>query len=293
VLTDNGAELTWNLVHDVTQMFQFHFMVNAFRAGTVVAVVAAAVGWFMVMRRQTFAGHTLAVVGFPGAAAAVWLGLSASLGFYAFAIAAALVIALLPHAHGGDSGTESAAIGTVQAFALAAGFLFVSLYGGFLNGVTSLLFGSFLGVTDTQVVTLVVVAVAALTALAVVWRPLLFASIDPDVASARGVAAGVLSTTFLVVLAIAVAAASQITGALLVFALLVVPAAAAQALTARPGLSFSLAMALGVGITWLGLACAYYSPYPVGFWTTSLAFVAYVIARAVAAPRLRYARGAV
>jgi zinc/manganese transport system permease protein len=292
MLADNLAPLTWDLGRDFTQLFEFHFMVNAFRAGTAVAVAAAAVGWFMVLRRQTFAGHTLGIVAFPGASAAIWLGLSAPFGFFGFCIAAAIVIAAIPRtAGGGSSSHEAALIGTVQAFALAVGFLFVSLYGGFLNGLTSLLFGSVLGVTDTQVLTLAAVAVGVVAVLAVVRRPLLFSSVDPDVASARGVPARVLSTLFLVILGAAVAEASQITGALLVFALLVVPAASAQALTARPGLSFLLATTFGIAITWAGLACAYYFPsYPVGFWTTSIAFGTYVIARACAAPAQRFAR---
>jgi zinc/manganese transport system permease protein len=291
VLADASAPLTWNLGRDVTQMFEFHFMVNAFRAGTAVAIAAAAVGWFMVLRRQTFAGHTLGIVAFPGASAAIWLGLSATVGFFGFCIATALVIAVLPRTTGGGTSSDEAAlIGTVQAFALASGFLFVSLYGGFLNGLTSVLFGSFLGITDAQVLALAAVAVGTVVVLALVRRPLLFSSVDPDVASARGVPSRLLSTMFLVVLGAAVAEASQITGALLVFALLVVPAASAQVLTARPGLSFVLAAGFGIAITWAGLACAYYSPYPVGFWTTTIAFATYVAARACAAPAQRFAR---
>ena len=290
MLADSAAPLTWNLTRDFNQLFEFHFMVNAFRAGTAVAIAAAAVGWFMVLRRQTFAGHTLGIVAFPGASAAIWLGLSASLGFFAFCIAAALVIAAVPRTSGGASSSEEAAvIGTVQAFALAAGFLFVSLYGGFLNGLTSVLFGSFLGITDAQVVTLAVVAVVVVALLAVVRKPLLFSSVDPDVASARGVRSRLLSTMFLVVLGSAVAEASQITGALLVFALLVVPAASAQVLTARPAVSFALATVFGIVITWAGLACAYYSPYPVGFWTTTIAFGTYVVARLLGARAHHYA----
>ena len=291
MLADSVAPLTWNLAHDITQLFEFHFMVNAFRAGTAVAIAAAAVGWFMVLRRQTFAGHTLGIVAFPGASAAIWLGLSATVGFFGFCIATALVIAALPRTTGrGSSSEEAALIGTIQAFALASGFLFVSLYGGFLNGLTSVLFGSFLGITDDQVLILAAVAAGALVVLAVVRKPLLFSSVDPDVASARGVPSRWLSTLFLVVLGAAVAEASQITGALLVFALLVVPAASAQVLTARPGVSFALATGFGIGITWAGLACAYYSPYPVGFWTTSIAFATYVAARAYALPAQRFAR---
>jgi zinc/manganese transport system permease protein len=201
------------------------------------------------------------------------------------------VISALPRTTGrGSSSDEAALIGTVQAFALASGFLFVSLYGGFLNGLTSVLFGSFLGITDAQVVTLGVVAVVVVAILAITRRPLLFSSVDPDVASARGVRSRLLSTMFLVVLGAAVAEASQITGALLVFALLVVPAASAQVLTARPGVSFLLATVFGIAITWAGLACAYYSPYPVGFWTTTIAFGTYVTARVCALPAHRFAR---
>src|SRR3989442_3092054 len=115
-------------VNSIRQLLSYPFMVNALRAGTIVAVVSGVMGWFMVLRAQTFAGHTLSLVGFPGAAGAVWLGLSASFGFFAFCTAAALVIALLPRTTGRAFSEESAVIGTVQAFALACGLLFVSLY---------------------------------------------------------------------------------------------------------------------------------------------------------------------
>ncbi|MCU1459464.1 MAG: ABC-type transporter, integral rane subunit [Actinomycetia bacterium] len=274
--TDATPQLTWDLARDVHQLFEFHFMVNAFRAGTVVAVVAAAIGWFVVLRQQTFAGHTLSVVGFPGAAGAIWLGVSATYGYFAFCIAAALVIALVPRGRGRAFSEESAVIGTIQAFALACGFLFASLYSGFLNGIDSLLFGSFLGITDGQVLTLLVVGAGALAVLIVIGRPLLFASVDADVASARGIPVRVLSVVFLVVLGVAVAEASQITGSLLVFALLVVPAAAAQRITSRPVVGFVGAIGLGLVITWLGLGLSYYADYPVGFWTTTVAFAIFL-----------------
>ena len=140
-------------------------MVDASGAGTIVAVVAGPIGWFMVLRRQTFAGHTLAVVGFPGAAGAALIGVSASYGYFAFCIVAALVIAAVPRSRPGASSEESAVIGTTQAFALACGFLFVTLYAGNLNGVDSLLFGNFLGITVTQVVVLAGVAAVALVVL--------------------------------------------------------------------------------------------------------------------------------
>jgi len=276
-------------------ILSYPFMVNAFRAGAIVAVLAGAMGWFMVTRRQTFAGHTLSVVGFPGAAGATLLGAPAALGYFAFCVGAAALIAVLPSAarRGGFS-DESAIIGSVQAVLLAAGFLFVTLYAGSLNGLNTLLFGSFLGVTSGQVVTLLCVTAPALVALGWMARPLLFASVEPDVAAAAGVRVRLLSVLFLVLLGAAVAEASQITGSLLVFALLVVPAAAAQALTARPGLSAALAVVIAVTVTWAGLVFAYYSSYPTGVFITTLSFGVYVLARAVrpvsrSARRLRVA----
>jgi zinc/manganese transport system permease protein len=284
-LAATDPRFTWDLVRDVRQLFEFPFMVNAFRAGAIVAVLAGVIGWFMVLRRQTFAGHTLAVVGFPGAAGAVLVGLSAQVGFFVFCVAAALVMAALPQSGRRSFSEESAVIGTVQAFGLACGFLFVSLYSGNLNGINALLFGSFLGITTAQVQTLVVLAIAALAGLALTGRPLLFASIDPDVAGARGVPVRALAAGYLVLLGVAAAATSQITGSLLVFALLVLPAATAQRITPRPALGVALSVALAVGVTWAGLAFAYYSSYPIGFYVTTIAFGLYVAANVF--PRVR------
>lgn len=271
--------LTWNIVEDVRQMLMFNFMVNALRAGTIVAVLAGVLGWFMVLRRQAFAGHTLAIVSFPGAAGAILIGISATVGYFTAAIAAALAIAAVPRSLGGRARSgESALIGTVQAFALAAGALFVSLYGGFLNGLTSLLFGSFLGISSGQVLTLLVMALLALAGLAVIGRPLFFATVDPDVAEARGVPVRLLSSLFLVMLGCAAAEVSQITGALLVFALLVMPAATAQQITVRPALSLVLTIVIGLVTVWLGLGIAFYSIYPVGFFITTFGFAGYVLA---------------
>lgn len=274
----------------LSEIFAYRFMVNAFRAGTIVAIAAGVIGWFMVLRRQSFAGHTLAVVAFPGAAAAALLGMSAMFGFFAFSVAAALVIAAVSW-RGTRSGRgfneESAVVGTVQALALASGFLFVSLHNGALGGINSLLFGSFLGITDAQVATLLIVAVAALAVLAVIGRPLLFATVDPDVALARRVPVRTLSLAFLILLGLAAAEASQITGALLVFALLVLPAATAQVLTPHPALSLMLTVAIGLAVTWTGLIMAYYQPYPIGFFITTLAFAGYLLALAWRAARRR------
>jgi zinc/manganese transport system permease protein len=269
--------LRWNLAADVGHLLAFPFMQNAMLAGTIVAALAAVIGWFMVLRGQSFAGHTMSIVGFPGAAGAVWLGLSAATGYFAFCIASALILASVPRS-GRARREESSVIGVLQAFALALGLLFVSLFKGFLGGVNALLFGSFLGITNSQVVTLLVLAVAALGILTLIGRPLVFASVDADVAGARGVPTRLLSTVFLLLLAVTTAEVSQITGALLVFALLVMPAAAAQRLTVNPRRSLALAVVIGVLVTWLGLGVAYFSAYPIGFYITSFGFGAYVLA---------------
>jgi zinc/manganese transport system permease protein len=278
---------SWNLVADVRYMWSFPFMVNAFRAGVIAAVVAGLIGWFMVLRRQTFAGHTLSVVAFPGAAGATLLGVSAAYGYFAFCLAAAVVIAIAtPGRNTGGLAAESALTGTVQAFALACGLLFVALYQGFLNGTTALLFGSFLGITGSQVAVLAVVGLAALAVLVVIGRPLLFASVDPDVARARGIPVRGLSIAFLVLLGAAVAEVAQITGALLVFALLVMPAATAQRLTARPLPGLVLTVIIGWVVTWAALTAAFYTPYPIGFYVTSFAFAGYVAARVTSGRQL-------
>jgi zinc/manganese transport system permease protein len=275
------AGISLNPVADFEAMTEYPFMVNALWAGTIVAVTAGAVGWFMVLRRQTFAGHTLSMIAFPGAAAATLAGLPLAVGYFGACGVGALALAAVSRPDGAAPGgsNESAAIGTLQAFALGLGFLFVNLYSGQLASLESLLFGTFLGITTGQVQTLLWVAVATLLVLAAIGRPLLFASVDGAVARAAGVPTRLLAAAFLLLLGMAVAATAQITGALLVFALLVTPAATAQQLTARPGLGIALSVAIALAVTWVGLTIAFFSPYPVGFWVTSLSFGLYVLVR--------------
>jgi zinc/manganese transport system permease protein len=248
----------------------------------VVAVMAGLVGWMMVLRRETFAGHTLAMMAFPGASGAALLGVPAAWGYFAFCGASALAIGRFSGSERRSWSERSANTGAVQALALATGFLFVSLYGGVLGDLESLLFGNLLGVSDTQLLGLSASATAAVAALAVMARPLLFASVDSDSAAARGLPVRALSIAFLMLLGLAVAATSQITGVMLVFALLVTPAASAQALTARPLLSLGITVALGLLVVWLGLGISYYSVYPAGFFITLISFALYVLARLLA-----------
>lgn len=278
--------LSLNPASDLRQLTAFPFMVNALQAGTIVALMGAVTGWFMVLRRQSFAGHTLSTMSFPGASGAALAGLPVATGYFIFSTLGALIIAAGSRSAGRRGfAQESAVTGVVQAFGLAAGFLFLSLNHGVLESLETLLFGSFLGITRGQVLTLLAIAAGALTFFALAGRPLLFASVDEEVASAQGVPVRGLAVAFLLVLALAVAATAQITGVLLVFALLIAPAAAAQQLTARVGRGLALSAAIALAVTWIGLGLAYFTNYPVGFFITSLAFAVYALARIVRALR--------
>ncbi len=287
----DDVQFSWNLVADLQQLFAYHFMQNAFLAGTLVALVAGVVGYFMVLRSQSFAGHTLAQVGFPGALGAALIGISPVFGLIGFGLGAALLIGALSarEVKGGDI-----AVGIVLAFSLGLGLLFVRLsHYSSTTGVYSLLFGSVLGVSDRDVRAVALTTVVTLAAFVVIARPLLFASLDPEVAAARGVPVRLLSTLFLSLLAFAVAEAVQIVGVLLIFALLVTPAAIAQQLTARPARAIGLSAALALLFTWLGLAIGYFTPYPIGFFITTFAFGGYGlvrIARSASSWRARHTR---
>lgn len=271
----SDVQPSWNLVADVQQLFAYHFMQNAFLAGTFIALIAGAVGYFMVLRGQSFAGHTLANVGFAGAAGAVLLGWSPVVGMLVFCIGAALGIGMLGERHTQRQSGHGVAIGTIQTFALGLGLLFVHLSSSYAAGIYAILFGAVLGISDRDVKVIALTTVVTLAGLVVISRPLLFASVEPDVAEARGVPVRLLSNAFLVLLAFAVAQAVQVVGVLLIFALLVTPAAIAQQISARPAVAVGLSVFLALIFTWAGLAVAYFTPYPVGFFITSFAFGTY------------------
>ena len=269
-----------NPVTDFDLLVQYPFMVNALEAGTIVAVVAALVGWFVVLRRESFVGHTLSVMSFPGASGAALAGLPLATGYFVFCVGGALAIAFGSRVAGRRSlAQESAVVGTVGAVALGLGYLFLSLYGGILESVETLLFGSFVGITRGQVELLLVVAVLVGLVLAIAGRPLFYASVDERTAKADGVPVRALSVVFLVLVGLAVAATAQIVGVLLVFALLVAPAATAQQLTARIGWSLALAVTLAVLTTWAALTLSYFTNDALGFFVTTIALVLYAAAR--------------
>lgn len=273
----DDVRLSWDLIADVEQLFAYHFMQNAYLAGTLVAVVAGVVGYFMVLRSQSFAGHTLAKVGFTGALGATLIGVSPVIGLIGFGLGAALLIGVLGAR---EVKGQDVAVGIVLAFSLGLGLLFMRLsHSNNTGGLISILFGSILGVSDRDLGPIALTTLVTLATMVIIARPLLFASIDPEVAAARGVPVRLLSTLFLALLAFATAEAVQIVGALLIFALLVTPAAIAQQLTARPARAIGLAIILALLFTWFGMAIDYFTSYPIGFFITSFAFGAYALVR--------------
>jgi zinc/manganese transport system permease protein len=256
-------------------MFQYDFMVHAFQAGTVVAIVAGVIGYFVVVRATSFAAHALSHIGFAGATGAVVLGLSPVLGLLAFTVGSGVAVGAL----GSRIRGRDVTIGIVLAWMLGLGVLFISLYTGYATEAYALLFGEILGISDRDVVIAVLAAVPTLLAVAVLYRPLLFSSVDENLAAARGVPVTALSIAFMVVLALAVTEAVQVVGVLLIFALLVTPAAIAVRWTQRPAGAIAISAALALLFTWAGLTIAFYSPHPVSFFITSLAFGTYLVVR--------------
>jgi zinc/manganese transport system permease protein len=274
---------SWDLLADIELLLQFHFMQNALIVGTLVAVLGGAVGYFIVLRGQSFAAHMLSQVGFPGAAAGVLFHVSPVIGLALFCTVGALGVGALGRRLDAGHRTESAVVGSILAFSLGLGLLFFRLYAGSAESVYSFLFGTILGIADRDVAATLATTVLCLGALAVIARPLIFASVDPDVAEARGVHVRAVSIAFLLIVALSVAVTVQIVGTLLIFALLVAPGACALQLTARPERGLMITIALSLLFTWLGLSIAYFTVYPVGFFITTVAFAPYVAIRAAKA----------
>jgi zinc/manganese transport system permease protein len=286
VASMGAPSFSWNLIADWQDVFQFAFMRNAFAAGTIVAIVAGIVGYFVVLRSLSFAGHALSHIGFAGATGAVVLSVNPIFGLLAFTVVSAIGMgALGKRIHGRD-----VAIGIVLAWTLGLGVLFLSLYTGYATEAYALLFGEILGISQRDVLVTLVAGIVTMTAIAAIYRPLLFASVDEEVAEARGVPVRFLAIAFMVLLAVAVSEAVQVVGVLLIFALLVTPAAIAERLTARPPRALLLSVVLALLFTWGGLAVAYYSPYPVSFFITTFAFGTYLLARLFGVARQRLPR---
>ena len=256
------------------RMLEYDFMRHAFAAAAIVALVAGPVGYFLVLRGQTFAGHALAHIGFTGATGAFLLGIAPLWGLLGMTIAGGVAIGLI----GEKLAQRDVAIGMVLALALGFGLLFLHFVTGYAAQATALLFGNVLAVGPGTVWSLLALGAVALLALGVIARPLLFASLQPELAEAKGVSLRAQGVLFLAIVAFATAEAAQIVGVLLVFTLMVGPAAAALRLTRRVGPGILLAAGLALGQAWLGLALAYETDWPTSFWITALSAAIYLAA---------------
>lgn len=264
-----------NLLSALGNIFQYQFMQHAFEAGTVIAIVAGIIGYFVVLRRSSFAAHALSEIGFAGAAGAVLVGINPIFGLLSFSTISGAGIAVL----GKRASHRDIEIGSILAFALGIGVLFISFYTGYATEAYSILFGEILGISSSGVVITLVLSLAILAATALIFRPLLFASLDEEVAEAKGIRTLLLGVIFMLLLAAAVSIAVQVVGVLLIFALMVTPAATAIRLTKKPTYAIIISVLIALIATWAGLLIAFYEPYPVSFFVTAIVFVSYIFVR--------------
>ena len=248
------------------------FMRHALLGGSLVAIAAGLLGYFVITRQNAFAAHALAHIGFPGATGAILIGAPVTLGLAVFCVAGGVLIGLF----GRRVTDREMATGTILALATALGVLFASLASANASTTTSVLFGNLLAISDDQLVVFTAFTVAVVGTLAVLARPLVFASVDPEVAEARGVPVRALGLAFVVLLALTITMAVQVVGTLLLFALVVTPAATALRLTARPPAVAALAVALALGSVWGGLVLSAMVNLPPSFFIVSLAVLAWL-----------------
>jgi zinc/manganese transport system permease protein len=264
-----------------TTLLGEHFVHTALLAGAVVAIVSGAIGVFVVMRGLSFAVHAISELGFTGAAGALVVGLDPVIGMLGGSLAVGFVLGLLSL-----RGRErDSAIGAVLAFGLGLGVLFLSLYQGYATEATNLLFGSIVGVSDNQLLTLGIVGAIVVIGVAALYRPLLFSSVDPEVAAARGVPLRALSIAMFLLLALTTAEAIQVVGVLLVLTLVITPAAAAQRLTVRPGVAMLLSVVIALLATEGGILLSLEKSWPTSFFISAISFAVYLGARIYGATR--------
>jgi zinc/manganese transport system permease protein len=266
-----------------TDLLAQHFVHTALLAGAVVAVASGVIGTFVVTRGASFAVHAISELGFTGAAGALVLGLDPVIGMLTGSLVVGFVLGLLSL-----RGRErDSAIGAVLAFGLGVGVLFLSLYHGYATEATNLLFGSIVGVSDKQLRTLAIVGAIVIAGVAALYRPLLFSSVDPEVAAARGVPLRALSVAIFLLLALTTAEAIQVVGVLLVLTLVITPAAAAQRLTVRPGVAILLSVAIALAATEGGILLSLEKSWPTSFFISAISFAVYVVARIYGAAAAR------
>ena len=251
------------------------FMMNTWIAATIVAVIAGMVGFFAVLRGSTFAAHAIPNGAFAGAAGASLLGVSTLTGLAVFSVAGALGIGALGRRARHDVATALALV-----LMLGLGALFISLSGQYAQETYALLFGEVFGISPDELLPIAGLAVVSAAGIAVLFRPLMLSSAMPDVAEARGVSTQRMEILFLLIMALTTSMTVPVVGALLMFSLMIGPAAAARSFTGRPGLAIALSVAFGVATVWTGIAVSYETNWPLGFFVGVLGAVFYLAGRA-------------
>lgn len=274
---DGGAHIDFSFDPGWLDTLTAPFMANAFLAGLCIALAAGAMGYFTIARKSTFAAHALAHIGLPGATGAVLLGLPVSLGMGVFALGGALVIGAL----GKRVSEREIATGTVLAFATGLGLFFARLSSSASSQMQSILFGSILTVTDAQIVGFAIFDVLLLAVLAVIYRPLLFSSLDEQVAQAKGVPVGAMNVAFMAIMAGVITIAVPAVGTLLIFALVITPAATANRLVSSPFAAMVVASLLCLASIWGGLLIAAMFPAPPSFVIVALSTLFWALVRLV------------
>jgi zinc/manganese transport system permease protein len=254
-------------------MLDYDFMRHAFVAAGIVAVLAGLVGYFLVLRGQAFAGHALSHVGFAGATGAVLIGAPPLAGMIGVTVLGGVLMGFL----GERFAERDIAIGVILTMSLGLGLLFLHFFTAYATAATALLFGDVLGVDVPTIYELLGLAVLCLGVLGVIARPLLFASLNPELAEAKGVRLNALGLVFLGLVGLTTAASAQIVGVLLVFALMVGPAATAQRLTVRVAPGLALAAGIALAEAWAGIALSYWTDWPASFWIAALSGGLYLL----------------
>jgi len=256
---------------------------NSLIAGLLLGIMGGLIGVFVMTRDMSFAVHGISELSFAGAAIALLIGFNVALGATFGSIVAAIIIAIM----GTRAKDRNSIIAVLMPFGLGIGILALALYEGRAANKFGLLTGQIIAVDDPQVIWLIATSLVVVIALLVVWRPLSFASLDPEVAEARGVPTKALGIIFMLLLALAVAASVQIVGALLVMTLLVTPAAAALRLTSSPLLVPLLSMVFAVVAVVGGILLALGGGLPISPYVTTLSFAIYLVARVIEKVRSR------
>ncbi len=254
------------------------FMMNAWITATIVAVVAGVVGYFVVLRGSAFPAHAIPKGAFAGAAGASLLGINTLVGLAVFSVLGALGIGSL-----GRRGRHDVVTALALVMMLALGAAFLSRTTEYEPEIYSLLFGEILGVSTSQILPVAGLGIACITAVAVIYRPLMLSSIVPEVAEARGIRGHRIEMCFLLVVALTTAMTVPVVGALLIFSLMIGPPAAARSLTSRPVLAMLLSVAIALATVWAAIALSYQYNWPVGFFVGALGALSYAIGRTWAA----------